>query len=78
MDKLYHFVGFGILSFLLMQVLEGHSKKICWLITIILLLGFGVGDELRQLYIPFREASLLDLVFDLLGILTGCYIKRRL
>jgi len=77
MDKLYHCAGFTILAFLMTQLIE-KPNKLNWILIIGTLLLFGIGDEVRQIYMPYRQASIFDLLFDTFGILNGCYVGKLL
>lgn len=65
-DKLVHLMEYGILGFLWAKAF--NSK-----ITLTILIGiiFGIFDEIHQIFIPFREFSILDLLFDGIGVIFG-------
>lgn len=67
-DKLVHLVAFGGLASVLWVMLGGRGR---WADhgAVILAGLVGTADETIQRMIPTRQASMADLVFDLLGIL---------
>lgn len=65
-DKLVHLVEYSILGFLWVKAL---GKRI---ITVILLgIIYGVFDEIHQIFVPFREFSVLDILVDGVGVILG-------
>jgi VanZ family protein len=72
-DKLMHFGAFAGLAFLVLWALptrEGQQRKqALWAIGLIL--GYGLVDEVTQMFIPGRHCSLADFVADALGALAG-------
>ena len=78
-DLLLHFIEYSILGFLLFQSLENDK-----LIKIKPLYGgifigilFGISDELHQSFVPGRHYSLMDVIFDSLGVLFGTSISSK-
>lgn len=70
-DKVGHFVLMGILSFLVNLTLQGarlslFSREV--LLGSLIVTIFVVLEELTQIFIPSRTFSLIDLLFDFLGI----------
>jgi len=81
-DKLAHFCEyylFGFLSCRWVSAMETPFLKgrAVW-ITIILGTLYGLGDEWHQSFVPGREASLWDALFDSLGVLTAAGTYRML
>ena len=81
-DKLYHFVAYAILGGLWLSALDSTCKNFSprerVLIAIVLTLAYGASDELHQLHVPGRVASVGDLVADLLGATFGTIYYRYL
>ena len=74
LDKVGHFVLMGILAFLINLVLNLKKLRIFgqdFLIGSMAVLLVVALEELSQLFLVFRAFSILDLVFDLGGILLG-------
>jgi VanZ family protein len=66
-DKLLHFLTFGLLA-VWFGALVTPVKQ---LKVMLLLLGYGLLIEVLQSFTGFRNAELLDLVADAVGILIG-------
>lgn len=66
LDKLVHLIEYGILGFLWVRALNGKIVSVI-LIGII----FGIFDEIHQIFVPFREFSVFDLIFDGIGVFLG-------
>ena len=67
---IYHFIVFFLFSFFFLATIKG-SKKIkpkYMLITLFVSLVYAVLDEIHQLFVPYRDASLKDIFIDALGI----------
>lgn len=79
-DKLAHSAVFGTLGMLFAL---GFGKEHRWL-ALVLVVGFGAFDELRQLHLPGRTASWADFSVDVMAVagrfclLVGCVGKRGL
>lgn len=74
LDKVGHFVLMGILAFLINLVLNLKKLRIFgqdFLIGSMAVLLVVALEEFSQLFLVFRAFSILDLVFDLGGILLG-------
>lgn len=63
MDKVAHFVTFGLIAVLLSFSMP---KPKPWLV-VMFVAGIGAADEIHQLYLPGRSASLNDFVVDALA-----------
>jgi VanZ family protein len=60
-----------------MKLKKELKSRAIW-ITIILGTLYGLGDEWHQAFVPGREASLWDALFDSLGVLTAAGTYRML
>ena len=49
-----------------------------FLIPALIASGVGIGDEIHQAYIPSRDASIIDVFLDLIGISLVIIITKRL
>jgi VanZ family protein len=85
-DKVYHFIEFAILGLLLMRALSHYHGSAGWPAAFrrAVLLGilWGVLDEFHQLFVAGREASLLDVLADAIGVLAAAgaawwWLKKR-
>lgn len=71
LDKGLHMVEYGLLGFLLARALSSDSPPRlreafrAWAIFFALL--YGLSDEWHQRFVPMRESSWVDVLFDGLG-----------
>ena len=82
-DKVIHAVEYGILGFLLSRAFLKASSPFfrksfqAWAIVIAICYGFT--DEIHQFYVPMRQSSPVDLLFDGFGAMGAqLFFKRRL
>ena len=71
-DKIAHFLIYGLLAATLVGGFPPDlRRRRPWLVvvTVLLCLGYGLSDEYHQSFIPGREPSLVDVLFDVLGAL---------
>jgi polysaccharide biosynthesis protein VpsQ len=76
MLELGHLFEFGILYFLLILMILSYgtlSKSKEWL-CLIMALGYGIIDEIHQIYVPYRSFSVIDLLKDFFGVMAVWYI----
>lgn len=80
-----HLIEFGILYTLLFfaaLTFKGITPKLN-LALIILSSLYGLSDEIHQYFVPYRSATVIDLVKDVIGVLVaswiffGAYQKKR-
>lgn len=82
-DKVNHFLAFIVLGFFLNLTLKYQTKypslkKNILLITIIIAAGYGLLDELHQLFVPGRSAEVLDWIADFVGAISGSLLAESL
>ena len=65
-DKILHTSAFFVLSFLLNRSSSDITKRIRNMLS---LLAFGILIEILQYFTGYREASIADIIADLVGIL---------
>lgn len=75
--KLAHYMEYFILGILVINMLKDYHLKY-YLISIIICIIYGVGDEIHQLFVPGRSCQFLDILIDTLGSITGIYIYKLL
>jgi len=79
----YHFVIFFLLNFFILISVIGKKKiKIKYILfSIIISIIFAILDEIHQLFVPMRLATIKDVLIDSLGIfistLVYTYIKSK-
>jgi cytidylate kinase len=81
-DKLAHFCEYYLFGFLIyrwLTVLETpfFKRRSTW-ITLFIGTVYGLGDEWHQAFLPGRDASLWDVLFDGLGVLAAAVTYRVL
>ena len=79
-DLLLHFVEYSILGFLLFQSLYVDKLLMFSPLHASILIGilFAISDEYPQSFVPGRHMSLMDVVFDSLGIIFGSSLVSRI
>ena len=71
-DKIAHFVEYYIFGWLLYRCFSSPDRV--WgrrgvlLMTLLVGIGYAVGDEWHQSFVPGRDASFFDALFDAAGI----------
>jgi len=80
-DKLIHSIVYAALGMLFLRAfktLGSINKGIMLMLTSIAASTlYGISDELHQLYVPFRDASLMDIAADALGSILGVLISAK-
>ena len=77
LDKVVHFILFFIQSILITNTLYEYSdrnNRIILILSIILLLLFGLIIEIQQIYLPYRTFEIMDLIANFLGVLSGSFV----
>ncbi len=82
-DKFNHFFAYLILAVLLYLTLGFQEKSMfakhnAALLTIAIILLYGIFDELHQMLIPGRSAEFLDWAADAVGAICGVLIISSL
>ncbi|MCJ7773812.1 MAG: VanZ family protein [Desulfobacterales bacterium] len=81
MDKVFHFFGYAILGLLFLRAFRTLWFKdrviLLLLSSIIASIVYGMSDELHQLYVPYRSASLMDIGADTLGSIFGVFFSAK-
>ena len=73
MDKILHFFEYYVLGYLVYRTLIVTNHKILYrympfLVAMIGIL-YGISDEWHQAYVPGRDSSAADVLFDGLGVI---------
>jgi VanZ family protein len=74
-----HLVEFGILYLLFVLALFGNgqlTKKTSLIFALIACL-YGALDEIHQSFVPYRSATWIDLVKDVIGVTVASYFVNR-
>lgn len=76
MDKVGHFLLFGILGAALAWGSRGWDKRTLHLALVLMGVLFAASDELHQAFVPSRTPSLGDFLADALGLVVGYLLIR--
>ena len=68
-DKLLHLIAYSCMAALCFQSLQGR-RLIQSLTSLLIIALLGLIDELVQLLLPYRNASLIDWCFDIAAAIT--------
>ncbi len=80
-DFIPHFIEYFVLAVLVFLALKEHLSRGAFEGSFIWSLFYAFTDELHQLYVPGREASLRDWLVDAAGVFCGvlfikCFANR--
>jgi polysaccharide biosynthesis protein VpsQ len=77
--ELAHLFQFGVLYLLMIMVFVsfGELSKGMDIFAVTFALLYGFIDEIHQMYVPFRSASLTDLLKNTIGILAAWWFIRK-
>jgi VanZ family protein len=81
-DYTFHFIGFGLLAWLLcIGFNKARDGKIPYILVGLIAVGYGFFIEVCQIFIPYRTFGLDDLTADAVGVVAGlfafCLFKKR-
>ena len=78
MDKLLHFMAYGVLGILFYRAYETlkcmHRHQLVMLFSLVSATLYGISDEVHQYFVPYRYADFFDVIADLLGAACGTYL----
>ncbi|WHX41434.1 VanZ family protein [Mesobacillus sp. AQ2] len=77
--ELAHLFQFGLLYLCIILVFLSLGRLRTWqeVTAAVIALGYGIVDEIHQLYVPFRSFSLGDIVKDIIGIFVFWWLVHR-
>jgi VanZ family protein len=81
-DKVLHFVAYGIMGILFYRAYQ--TLRIKDNIQMLMLLSvtsaslYGISDEIHQSFVPFREAEVADVIADVIGAFSGVCLYQLL
>jgi len=74
-DKLLHLVEYCLFSVLVIRAFKNSPSRILrnnrLLLTIIFVSFYGFADEVYQSFVPNRDSSIFDFLFDSIGAVSG-------
>ena len=76
-DKLFHLIAYAVLGFFAMGSVRPsasgqHTRQQIWLV-VLLVMFYGISDEIHQYFVPGRSSETLDALADALGALLGVW-----
>lgn len=76
-DKLLHIIEYLPLGFLWALLLKEMGLRGWMIFAFIFSILYAISDEIHQLFVPGRLASVSDIFADGIGITLGIYIRYR-
>lgn len=70
-----HFLAYAVLAALAYRVTLATKRPILWAMVITAL--YAASDEFHQTFVDSRQGSVLDVLIDCAGGVTGLYLVRR-
>lgn len=75
MDKVFHFIEYAVLGALFLRAFKtlrfNDKKYLVIFLSVTASIIYGLSDELHQYFIPYRNASFMDIVADAAGSIFG-------
>ncbi len=80
LPRIYHFSVFFLFCFFFLIAIKGKNKlKTKYIIiTLIVSITHAILDEIHQIFVPLRDASIRDVLIDSLGIFSALLIHKHL
>ena len=74
----YHFIVFFLFSFFFLAAIKGkHKLKPKYMIiTLAVSILHAILDEVHQIFVPFRDANIRDVLIDSLGIFSAMILCK--
>ena len=75
--RVYHFTIFFLLSFFIFITIKGKEKiRLKYiLIALVFSIMYAILDEIHQMFVPLRDASIKDILVDTLGIFSSLSVQ---
>jgi VanZ family protein len=70
-DKLYHAVAYFVLTLVALYIFDGERP----LVVAVGVVALGAGVEVAQGFVPYRTASLLDAVANVVGVAVALVVS---
>ena len=81
-DKVFHFVAYGIMGILFYRAYQTlrikDNLQMLMLFSVVSASLYGISDEIHQSFVPFREAEVADVIADMLGAASGVLLYQLL
>jgi len=79
-DKVLHFLAYAVMGVLFYRAYQTlrikDNLRMLMLLSAVSASLYGISDEIHQYYVPFRDASILDVVANILGAFCGVYLYQ--
>jgi len=80
-DKIMHFGAFAVMGVLFYRAYQTlpFDNILQWIVPLSMLSAslYGISDEIHQSFVPYRHASIGDVIADILGAICGVYVYHR-
>ena len=77
-DKVLHFLAYAVMGVLFYRAYQTlrikDNLRMLMLLSVVSASLYGIGDEIHQHFVPFRDADILDAIANTLGALCGVYL----
>jgi VanZ family protein len=82
-DKILHLLEYGVFGVLTAYALrtsprKAASPKMEFVLGVAIVAIYGLSDEFHQFFLPFRDASLYDVVADIIGGTLGIFALGKI
>lgn len=77
-STLKHVFEYFVFGFLLLASFRSNSKtrKFAFWFAVLFVAFYGMTDEIHQIFVPYRTASITDVLADVLGGFLGAFFLR--
>lgn len=78
-DKLLHIIEYGVLGVLWLRALRSSfvSSTYLYRLALVFTILYGVSDEVHQMFVPNRTASIFDIMADGIGGWLGIWLYNK-
>jgi VanZ family protein len=77
-DKVLHFLAYAVMGVLFYRAYQTlrlkDNLKMLILLSVVSASLYGISDEIHQYFVPFRDASIFDVIANILGAICGVYL----
>ncbi len=80
-DKIGHFMIYGLLALLLNFTLSNHKltiRRVTVYTSIVIVLSFAILEEITQIAFASRTFDLIDILFDVLGVIFFMFLSNAI
>ena len=81
-DKVLHFLAYAVMGVLFYRAYQTlrfkENLRLLILLSIVSASLYGISDEIHQHFVPYRDASIFDVIANILGAICGVYLYNLL